>query len=82
MSIVSKFEKAQDVALCLVSKWWRPATCIGIAGGSIVNLIIIPLWTWQVPDMTSAAAYVAASTAAFSVRAWEKRMGVAKGHSE
>ncbi len=82
MSVVRKLERAQEVVLYLVSKWWRPVTCIGIAGGAVVNLVIIPLWTWQVPDMTSAAAYVAASTAAFSVRAWEKRVGVAKGHDD
>ena len=72
--------KAQDVALCFVSKWWRPVTCAGIAGGAIVNLVVIPLVNWEVPDMVAAAAYVAAATAAFSVRAWEKRAGVARGH--
>ena len=72
--------KAQDALLCFVSKWWRPATCIGIAGGAIVNLVVIPLVNWEVPDMTAGAAYVAAATAAFGVRAWEKRAGVARGH--
>ena len=72
--------KAQDALLCLVSKWWRPVTCIGIAGGALVNLVIIPLVNWEVPDMTAAAAYVAAATAAFGIRAWEKRVGVARGH--
>lgn len=72
--------RAQDIALCAVSKWWRPVTCIGIAGGAIVNLVVIPLVNWAVPDMTAAAAYVAAATAAFGVRAWEKRAGVARGH--
>lgn len=74
--------RVQDIALCLVSKWWRPVTCIGIAGGALVNLVVIPLVNWEVPDMTAAAAYIAASTAAFGVRAWEKRAGVARGHSE
>jgi len=66
----------QEMALCLVRKWWRPITCIGIAGGMIVNAIIIPLVKWEVPDMAALAAYVAAATAAFGVRAWEKYKGV------
>lgn len=69
--------KAQETALCFVRKWWRPVTCIGIAGGSVVNLVIIPLVNWEVPDLAAAAAYVAAVTAAFGVRAWEKHKGVA-----
>lgn len=68
---------AQEVALCVVRKWWRPVTCIGIAGGALVNLVIIPLANWEVPNMAEAAAYVAATTAAFSVRAFEKWKGVA-----
>lgn len=67
----------EEVGLCIVRKWWRPITCIGIAGGALVNLVIIPLVNWQVPDMTAAAAYVAATTAAFGVRAFEKWKGVA-----
>lgn len=68
----------QEVALCFVRKWWRPATCIGIAGGAIVNLVVIPLVNWQVPDMTAAAAYVTAATAAFAVREWGKVKGSAE----
>lgn len=67
----------QEVALCFVRKWWRPATCIGIAGGAIVNLVVIPLVNWEVPDMTAAAAYVTAATAAFAVREWGKVRGTA-----
>jgi hypothetical protein len=69
---------AQEIALCFVRKWWRPATCIGIAGGALVNLVIIPLVNWQVPDMTAAAAYVTAATAAFAVREWGKTKGTAQ----
>lgn len=68
----------QEVALCFIRKWWRPVTCIGIAGGSIVNLVVIPLVNWQVPDMTAAAAYVTAATAAFAVREWGKIKGSAE----
>lgn len=75
--VKDKILAAQEIALCFVRKWWRPVTCIGIAGGSIVNLIVIPLMTKSVPDMSDAAAYVAATTAAFGVRAFEKWKGLA-----
>lgn len=72
MSLFSKILTVQEMALCLVRKWWRPITCVGIAGGMIVNGIVIPLYKLEVPDMTALAAYVAAATAAFGVRAFEK----------
>lgn len=78
MTLKATILRWQEVALCFTRKWWRPATCIGIAGGMIVNAIIIPLTTWTVPDMTALAAYVAAATAAFGVRAWEKTKGAAE----
>lgn len=78
MTLKARLIAIQDMALCVVSKWWRPVTCIGIAGGALVNLVIIPLATWTVPDMTAAAAYVAATTAAFGIRTWEKIKGVAR----
>jgi hypothetical protein len=71
------FLRWQEAALCFVRKWWRPVTCIGIAGGALVNLIIIPLGRWEVPNMAEAAAYVAAATAAFAVREWGKFKGSA-----
>jgi hypothetical protein len=79
MSIKIRFMEIQDMALCLVSKWWRPVSCIGIAGGAVINLVIIPLRTWTPINMVEAAAYVAATTAAFGIRSWEKRHGIAKG---
>jgi hypothetical protein len=78
LSLKSRFLAVQEMALCLVRKWWRPITCIGIAGGALVNLIIIPLAKWEVPNMAEAAAYVTAATAAFAVRAFEKVKDVAE----
>ena len=75
MSLKSAILRSQDVVLCFVRKWWRPVTCIGIAGGAVVNLMIIPIVNWEVPDMTAAAAYVTAATAAFAVREWGKVNG-------
>lgn len=78
MSIKETVLRWQEIALCFVRKWWRPVTCIGIAGGAVVNLVVIPLVNWQVPDMTAAAAYVTAATAAFAVREWGKVKGSAE----
>jgi len=78
MTIKQRILAGQEVALCFVRKWWRPVTCIGIAGGAIVNLVLIPLVRWEVPDMTAAAAYVTAATAAFAVREWGKIKGSAE----
>lgn len=80
MTLKAAILHATESAICLVSKTWRPVTCIGIAGGAVVNLVVIPLVSWTVPDMAAAAAYVAAATAAFGVRAWEKHAGIARGH--
>lgn len=70
--------RIQTAALDFIRKWWRPVGCIGIAGGAIVNLIVIPLITWTVPNMAEAAAYVAAMTAAFAIREVGKRWGTAE----
>lgn len=78
MTIKQTVLRVQEMALCAVRKWWRPATCIGIAGGAIVNLVVIPLVNWEVPDMTAAAAYVTAATAAFAVREFGKIKGTAE----
>jgi hypothetical protein len=51
---------AQEMALCLVRKWWRPVTCIGIAGGAVVNLIVLPIIKRQSPNLAEAAAFVTA----------------------
>lgn len=78
MSIKETVLRWQEIALCFVRKWWRPVTCIGIAGGAVVNLVVIPIVNWQVPDLTAAAAYVTAATAAFAVREWGKIKGSAE----
>lgn len=75
MSIKSRVLALQDVALCLVRKWWRPVTCIGIAGGALVNLIVIPLAKRASPNLAEAAAFVTACAAAFAVREWGKAKG-------
>lgn len=75
MKLRARILAVQDMALCLVRKWWRPVACIGIAGGCMVNLVVIPLGKWEVPNMAEAAAFVTAVTAAFAVREWGKTKG-------
>lgn len=77
MTIKSRVLKAQNVCLCFVRKWWRPATCVGIAAGTIINLCIIPLATWTVPDLAAGAAWITACAAAFAVREVGKKWGTA-----
>lgn len=70
--------RAQEAAICVVSKWWRPVTFIGIAGGTVVNFIVIPLSTWELPDLAAGAAWITAATAAMGLRSWEKKHGIAR----
>lgn len=67
--------RAQDVALCLIRKWWRPLTCLGIAGSMIVHGVVLPIMTRSHPDLTGLAALVTACAAAFAVREWGKCKG-------
>jgi hypothetical protein len=75
--VIKQIQRVQEVALCLVRKWWRPITCIGIAGGAIVNLIIVPLKQSEPIDLAQAAAFVTACAGAFAVREWGKAKGTA-----
>jgi hypothetical protein len=78
MTLKSRLLGIQEVALCLVRKWWRPVTCIGIAGGAVVNLVILPLLKKQSPNLAEAAAFVTACAGAFAVREYGKIKGTAE----
>ncbi len=77
MSIKSRLLAAQEVALCLIRKWWRPITCVGIAGGAVINLVIVPIIKRDSPNLAEAAAFVTACAGAFAVREWAKINGTA-----
>jgi hypothetical protein len=70
--------KMMVVALCLIRKWWRPITCVGIAGSVVVHGVVLPLMTRQSPDLTGLAALITAASAAFAVREWGKHKGTAE----
>lgn len=78
MTILHKINRVLDVMLCLIRKWWRPITCVGIAGSVIVNGLVIPLLIRQSPDLTGLAALITAAAAAFAVREWGKIKGTAE----
>lgn len=81
MSFKAKFLAAQEAALCAIRKWWRPITCIWIAGTMAVHGVILPLlmffWHDQMPtDLTGLSLLVTAIAGAFAVREWGKIKGV------
>lgn len=65
----------EQAARNFVRVWWRPVTCVGIAGGVIVNAIILPLVRGEPIDLTGFAAVIAACSTAFAVREWGKISG-------
>lgn len=65
----------QEQALCLVRKWWRPIMLVGVAVATWVNLVVIPIVKWEVPNLTEAAAWIAACGALQWVREWGKVKG-------
>ena len=73
----AKLIAISNAAKCFVQSWWRPVTCMGIAGGMVVNGVIVPLQSHTPLDMTGFSLAIAACSTAFAVRAWEKTKGVA-----
>ena len=55
--------------------WWRPVTCIGIAGAVLVNAIALPIITKRPISLTDLAATIAACATIFAVREWGKING-------
>lgn len=72
------FLRCQEALLCLVRKWWRPITQIGLCASVWANLVYLPLKKGEPPSLAEAAAYVTAIVAAFGVRAYEKIKGAAE----
>lgn len=72
MSLKTRLLAAEKVALCVIRKWWRPVTCIWIAGTMAVHGVILPL-TGKETDLTGLSLLVSAVAAAFAVRTWEKK---------
>lgn len=75
MSIKDHLLAFEKVALCVIRKWWRPVTCIWIAGTMAVHGVILPLMGKDT-DLTGLSLLVSAVAAAFAVREWGKVKGV------
>ncbi len=76
MSLKDRILAAEKVALCIIRKWWRPVTCIWIAGTMAVHGVILPL-TGTATDLTGLSLLVTATAGAFAVREWGKVKGAA-----
>lgn len=69
-------------ALGFIRRWWRPVTCIWLAGTMAVHGVILPAFMFfmhgQMPtDLTGLSLLVTATAGAFAVREWGKAKGVA-----
>jgi len=79
VSLKDRILAIEEVALCVVRKWWRPATCIWIAGTMAVHGVVLPLMGKDT-DLTGLSLLVTAIAGAFAVREWGKAK--AKGNDQ
>lgn len=77
MTLKARLMHVQNVGLCLIRKWWRPLTCLGLLASVWVNLVVLPWRAGKPIDFAPAAAFVTAIVAAFAVREAGKIMGSA-----
>jgi len=82
MTLKERLLAGEKVALCVIRKWWRPVTCVWIAGTMAVHGVIVPLYRLfkhdEMPstDLTGLSLLVTAIAGAFAVREWGKIKGV------
>ena len=70
----------ERMALCIIRKWWRPVTCLWIAGTMAVHGVILPVARYvrtglADTDLMGLSALVTAIAAAFAVREFGKIKG-------
>lgn len=81
MSLKDRLLAFEKVALCVIRKWWRPITCLWLAGTMAVHGVILPLLVFVRKgelgtDLTGLSLLVTATASAFAVREWGKVKGV------
>lgn len=81
MSIKERLLAFEKVALCVIRKWWRPLTCVWLAGTMAVHGVVLPLLVFArkgeiSTDLTGLSLLVTATAGAFAVREWGKVKGV------
>lgn len=75
MSLSDLAKSAERKVLGLIRRWWRPVTCIWIAGTMAVHGVILPL-RGGATDLTGLSLLVTATAGAFAVREFGKIKGV------
>lgn len=60
--------------LGIIRRWWRPVTCVWIAGTIAIHGVILPL-IGTTTDLTGLSLLVTATAGAFAVREWGKVQG-------
>ena len=75
MTLRERLKAFENGALVFIRRWWRPATCVWIAGTMAVHGVILPL-QGNVTDLTGLSLLVTATAGAFAVREWGKVKGI------
>lgn len=81
MRLKEKLLAFEAMALCVIRKWWRPITCVWIAGTMAVHGVFLPIAKYVTSgttdtDLMALAALVTAIAGAFAVREWGKVKGI------
>lgn len=75
MNIKTVFRSFERETLRIIRRWWRPVSCIWIAGTIAVHGVILPLMGKET-DLTGLSLLVTATAGAFAVREFGKIKGV------
>lgn len=81
MSFHDRLLAFEKTALCIIRKWWRPLTCVWIAGTMAVHGVVLPVLVYlkagETPtDLSGLSLLVTSIAAAFAVREYGKVKGV------
>lgn len=82
MSLVTRWRSAKprilgliNIFICFVRKVWRPVSLCGVAVGTWVNIVFLPLKNGTPVNLAEAAAWIASVGALSWVREWGKTKG-------
>ena len=75
MNIKATFRLIERETLRIIRRWWRPISCVWIAGAIAVHGVILPLMGKET-DLTGLSFLVTATAGAFAVREFGKIKGV------
>ena len=75
MMIKERLKAFEKGALVFIRRWWRPITCVWIAGTMAVHGVILPMQGKET-DLTGLSLLVTATAGAFAVREWGKAKGI------